>query len=99
MAEKEKAPQALATEVTVNEAIQNDYVTIMVPRAPARSDQTLFVSVNGQVWNIPRGKTVTLPKYVTERIEDMIRRKEAYEQAVAETYESDRLQYLNNIDR
>ena len=100
MAEKrDTAPQALATEVEINEQLQGEYVTVTAPRAPARSSQVLMVSVNGQVWNIPRGKPVTVPRFVAEKVEDMIRRVDAYEQAVAETYESAGVRFLNEIDR
>lgn len=89
----------LATEVEVNEEIQNEYVSVTVPRAPARADQTIMVSVNGMVYNIPRGKAVTVPRFVAEKIWDMIVRVEAYEAAVAETYNNQSVQYLNGLDR
>ena len=94
---KTEAP-ALATEVEVNEALLNEYVTVTAPRAQGKADQTLLVVVNGRVWNIPRGKPVTVPKYVKDMIEDQQRRSYAYEQAVSETYESASVQYLNAID-
>lgn len=98
MAVKETAKTNLATEVVVNEDRLNEYVSVTAPRAQVRADQTLMVSVNGQVWNIPRGKPVTVPRYVAEKIEDMVRRTDAYEASIAETYNSQSVQYLTKLE-
>jgi len=95
---KEAPAQEPATEVELNEAHLNEYVTIVVPRALAKAEQVLFAAVNGEVYNIPRGKAVSVPRYVAQMIEAQQRAKDNYEQSVSDTYDNQAVQYLNGLD-
>ena len=42
----------------------NDYVTVTLPRATGREEETLFVGLNGKGYTIRRGTPVRLPRPV-----------------------------------
>ena len=92
-------PQPIAKTSEPNEQILEQYVTIVVPRAMGKAPQVVYVAVNGKVWNIPRGKPVTIPKYVAIVLEQQQRAQARYEQDVSESYDNANLQYLNSLER
>lgn len=44
------------------------YVPVTLPRAPKNEEQFLFVGVNDQTYQIPRGKTTMVPLEVDNAI-------------------------------
>lgn len=54
--------------------------TIMIPRAPKGDDQTYDININGRQFYVPKGRKVTAPHPVIERIRQII----AFEAAAAE---------------
>ena len=58
---KEKTPAA-------GEAMK----TIVLPRATAGEDKSVYVGVNGRTWKVPRGKPVEVPECVYERLMIML---------------------------
>lgn len=43
--------------------------TRALPYAPSGEQQSLYVSLNGRTWNVPRGKPVSLPMAVWEVVD------------------------------
>lgn len=54
--------------MAANKEVNEERVEIMVPRAPAKDDPNLFVSINGVNYLLPRGKTSKVPKSVADEI-------------------------------
>lgn len=70
----------------VNEENQLKYVSVYVPPASAGEEQQLLLSINGESRYVPRGRTVTLPKYAAELLLHTLRLEQKYEMDVAATY-------------
>lgn len=56
---------------------------IFIPRAGAREDPNLFVSVNGKNFLIPKGKKSKVPRYIADEIRRSERARDAFETAAA----------------
>ena len=54
--------------------------TIMIPRAAKGEDQTYDININGRQFYVPKGRKVTAPHPVVERIRQIM----AFEAAAAE---------------
>jgi hypothetical protein len=85
MANVKEAAKAAAP--VVNRDNLKKLKTIFVPYAKAGEEQKLFVAVNGRTYSVPRGKNVTLPKYIADTIEHALKMEAKYEAEVAHTYE------------
>lgn len=55
----------MANEKTKN----NDRVEVFVPKGLSNDDPNLYVSVNGENFLLPRGKTSLVPTHIKEAIE------------------------------
>ena len=67
----EKKPETVAEKPeTVAETIPDPYELeeIFIPRAGAKEDPNLFVSVNGKNFLIPKGKKSKVPRYIADEI-------------------------------
>lgn len=62
-------------------------VQMYIPPARAGEEREFYVAVNGKGMYVPKGKTVTLPRYVADHLRQVIRLEERYERTVAETHE------------
>lgn len=87
MAEKKTVNEAAV--LAVNNKILKSNVSLAIPYARAGEEQKIFVSVSGRNFSVPRGKVVTLPKYVAECVENVLRQEAKYEREVAQTYAND----------
>ena len=45
---------------------------IILPRATAGEDKSVYVGVNGKTWQVPKGKPVDVPECVYERLMIML---------------------------
>lgn len=68
----------MATRKTKFDPMQ-ERVTRFVPRAPAGEPQSIYININGKGFNIPRGKTVSMPVPVSEILTGMMRAEDAVE--------------------
>lgn len=57
---------------------------IFIPRAGAKEDPNLFVSVNGKNFLIPKGKKSKVPRYIADEIRRSERARDAFEAFVDE---------------
>lgn len=57
---------------------------IFIPRAGAKEDPNLFVSVNGKNFLIPKGKKSKVPRYIADEIRRSERALDAFEAFVDE---------------
>lgn len=48
---------------------EDDRVEVFIPRGNRNSDPMLYVSVNGESFLLPKGKTSLVPKFVADEIE------------------------------
>lgn len=48
---------------------EDDRVEVFIPRGNRNSDPMLYVSVNGENFLLPKGKTSLVPKFVADEIE------------------------------
>lgn len=71
---------------TVAETIPDPYELeeIFIPRAGAKEDPNLFVSVNGKNFLIPKGKKSKVPRYIADEIRRSERARDAFEAFVDE---------------
>ena len=76
----EKKPQ-------VNHANLRKYVKMHIPQARPGEEQSIYVGVNGFGTLVPRGKTVSLPKYVADNLAHVLRAEEKYERDVAKSHQ------------
>lgn len=51
-----------------NKNMMNEMVSVHIPRMSGEAEM-MVVGLNGKLWNIPRGKTVTVPKPVKDIID------------------------------
>ena len=64
-------------EKTVEQYGWEDMRTITLPR-PARNEaKSVFVSVNGRNYNVPKGKAVEVPYPIYERLDLMLKAQQA----------------------
>ena len=61
------------------ETVENAMREIFVPKGPARGEQTLFISVNGKNYVLPRGKRSLVPEIVAQEFERSLEAQEAYD--------------------
>lgn len=82
----EKPETAAEKPETVAETIPDPYELeeIFIPRAGAKEDPNLFVSVNGKNFLIPKGKKSKVPRYIADEIRRSERARDAFEAFVDE---------------
>lgn len=49
---------------------------IFIPKGFANEDPNLFVSINGKIWLLPRGKVSSVPTYVAAEIKKSFKAEE-----------------------
>lgn len=79
-------PDVLAI-LRANAAKNRQYVKMHVPPARPGEEQSIYVGINGHGILVPRGKTVSLPKYVAEHLAHVLRAEEKYERDVAKSHQ------------
>ena len=93
MAKVTEAQEPVKTEFDVMATINasNDklrkYVKMHIPPARPGEEQSIYVGINGHGILVPRGKTVSLPKYVAEHLAHVLRAEEKYERDVAKSHQ------------
>ena len=82
----EKPETAAEKPETVAETIPDPYELeeIFIPRAGAKEDPNLFVSVNGKNFLIPKGKKSKVPRYIADEIRRSEHARDAFEAFVDE---------------
>ena len=83
--EKKTEAEAEKTEA-VAETMPDPYELeeIFIPRAGAKEDPNLFVSVNGKNFLIPKGKKSKVQRYIADEIRRSERARDAFEAFVDE---------------
>ena len=86
MATEKKTETVAEKTETVAEAIPDPYELeeIFIPRAGAKEDPNLFVSVNGKNFLIPKGKKSKVPRYIADEIRRSERARDDFEKFVDE---------------
>ena len=81
----EKLPDPYETKASA-EKLPDPYELeeIFIPRAGAKEDPNLFVSVNGKNFLIPKGKKSKVPRYIADEIRRSERARDAFEAFVDE---------------
>lgn len=84
--EKKKTEAAAEKTEAAAEKLPDPYELeeIFIPRAGAKEDPNLFVSVNGKNFLIPKGKKSKVPRYIADEIRRSERAREAFEAFVDE---------------
>lgn len=67
---------------------KDERVEVSIPRGAQNEERTLFVSVNGVNYLLPKGKTSLVPKAVAEEVARAKKAQEAFEQTVDELLDS-----------
>lgn len=81
MAADKKTAEVQTAEVQKPADPMKELVSYHIPRMSGE-DPTVWVAINGKAWQIPRGKTVQIPKPVADRLDAVQRlRDEAAEYA------------------
>lgn len=57
----------MASEKTTN--TNEERVEVFVPKGLANDDPNFYVSINGEIYHIPKGKTSMVPPYIKAAIE------------------------------
>ena len=73
----------------VDEAALMENVQVALPHGRPGEEQQVFVAVNGRRYLVPRGKQVSVPRYVAEMLWNVLAQERRYEQEVAQTYLED----------
>ena len=81
------AEETMAAKPQVNHTALRKYVKMYVPPARPGEEQSIYVGVNGHGTLVPRGKTVSLPKYVADHLQHVLRAEEKYERDVAKSHQ------------
>ena len=63
-------------------------VDVYIPRGAANDDPNFYVSVNGENFILPKGKTSSVPEYVAREIERANRAQERLDEKVDELLEA-----------
>ena len=84
--EKKKTEAAAEKTEAAAEKLPDPYELeeIFIPRAGAKEDPNLFVSVNGKNFLIPKGKKSKVPRYIADEIRRSERARDAFEAFVDE---------------
>ena len=53
----------------------SDYVTVTLPRATGKEENSVFVGLNGKGWRIMRGVPVQVPRAVADILEESLRQQ------------------------
>lgn len=79
--EKKKTEAAAEKTEAAAEKLPDPYELeeIFIPRAGAKEDPNLFVSVNGKNFLIPKGKKSKVPRYIADEIRRSERARDAFE--------------------
>ena len=82
----EKTEAVTEKTETVTETMPDPYELeeIFIPRAGAKEDPNLFVSVNGKNFLIPKGKKSKVPRYIADEIRRSEHARDAFEAFVDE---------------
>lgn len=80
----EKKTEAEAAAVAEKLPDPYELEEIFIPRAGAKEDPNLFVSVNGKNFLIPKGKKSKVPRYIADEIRRSERARDAFEAFVDE---------------
>ena len=85
-AEKKTETAAEKKTETAAEKLPDPYELeeIFIPRAGAKEDPNLFVSVNGKNFLIPKGKKSKVPRYIADEIRRSEHARDAFEAFVDE---------------
>ena len=84
---EEQTQKAAKAKPQVNHAALRKYVKMHIPPARPGEEQSIYVGVNGFGTLVPRGKTVSLPKYVADHLAHVLRAEEKYERDVAKSHQ------------
>ena len=83
MATEKKMTEAAAEKMTeaADKKMPDPYELeeIFIPRAGAKEDPNLFVSVNGKNFLIPKGKKSKVPRYIADEIRRSERARDDFE--------------------
>lgn len=84
--EKKKTEAAAEKTEAAAEKLPDPYELeeIFIPRAGAKEDPNLFVSVNSKNFLIPKGKKSKVPRYIADEIRRSERARDAFEAFVDE---------------
>ena len=74
---------------TANTDKLKKYEQIYIPAARAGEERQTYISVNGKGMYVPKGKTVTVPRYVADQIRHTMRLEKRYEEDVAKSQEKE----------
>lgn len=69
-------------------AEKDERVEVFIPRGAQNEERTLFVSVNGVNYLLPKGKTSLVPKAVAYEVQRAKKAQEAFDQTVDELLDS-----------
>lgn len=86
MATEKKTEAVTEKTEAVTETMPDPYELeeIFIPRAGAKEDPNLFVSVNGKNFLIPKGKKSKVPRYIADEIRRSERARDDFEAFVDE---------------
>lgn len=88
MAEKANVPEkATKPKIPANTDKLRKYVQMYIPAARPGEERQTYVSVNGRGMYVPRGKVISVPRYVADQIRHTLKLDAKYEREVAETHE------------
>lgn len=73
----------------VDEAKLLEHVQVILPNARPGEEKQVFAAVNGRRFLVPRGRQVSLPRYVAEMLQGVLAQEQKYEREVAQTYLED----------
>lgn len=85
------AAPAASSEPSENEARMREPVEIRLFKDNGKYKDDVFVAVNGKAWQIKRGETVKVPRYVKEVLDSSISQDQyaaKFAEGLADTYES-----------
>ncbi len=66
-------------DTTTTKPAKEKYVDLFIPKGYANDEPNLFISVNGDNYLLPKGKTSKVPPCVKEEYERSMRAQEAYD--------------------
>ena len=84
-ATKKTVPAAEASQ----EVIQQERVTIFVPKGSAKDDPNMIIGINGKNYVLPKGQQVTVPREVAD---------EFYRSQAAQTALDQKMAYMQDIN-
>ena len=85
--------QAENPDITENEKRMQELVEIRLFKDTGKYKDDVFVAVNGKAWQIRRGETVKVPRFVKEVLDSSLSQDQyaaKYAEGLADTYEKSR---------